>query len=384
MVDLGKLTYLARLTPPGKSAIASLGLIGPQAWKIVHQNLKLRGKKTLPTLPEPGDVFLGRLGDGFGDEVVVGCKNTNPMVIEIHPHGGTQVVLMLLNFLHSGGATLCTWNEFLTHLYSDPLKAMAAVLLNQANTVEPSKILLDQFNGAFRSWLDPFLNFVQTENFVEARKSLNEVNYFSFLSSRLVEPWQVVLAGPTNAGKSSLMNLLAGYQRSIVSDLAGTTRDVLLLETAIEGWPVSFADTAGIRSSSDVLENAGMRIGAEAIDQADLVLWVEDCSLVEAAIPQYVQEKKILTVKNKIDLLPSMTLSLGTDSIAISAMTGLGMDNLMARIIQIFIPEKPRPCAAVAFYPMLKLALEKSIELLDKGRIQDIPKLWESFQGHQK
>lgn len=383
MVDPVGVTYLARLTPPGKSAIATLSLFGPSAWEIILKVFKPRSKKPLPVLPASGSVFLGRLGQGHGDEVVLSCKSISPIHLEIHPHGGTQVVSMLLGFLQAEGATLCSWQDFISHITTDPLQSMALILLNQATTSEPSKILFDQFHGAFRLWLDSFLGFINQGNIENASALLFEIAKYSFLSSRLVDPWKVVLAGPTNAGKSSLMNILAGYQRSIVSEVPGTTRDVLWLETAIEGWPVSFADTAGLRNSSDPLENAGMLMGTIAMEQADLVLWVQDCSVAEIPTPPLFHNKKILGVANKIDLDGFNASSLLEGSIGISALSGLGVDALLSKIIAELVSPLPKPCQAVPFHPLLKSALEKSKELIDKGRLLEVSKLWVSFQKNQ-
>jgi len=380
MGDTHRETYLARLTPPGKSAIATLSLFGPRAWEIIFKVFKPRTKNPLPILPTPGSVFLGRLGLGHGDEVVLSCKTNSPMLLEIHPHGGTQVVSMLLDFLQAQGATLCNWQDFITHTTADPLEAMALVLLNQSTTSEPTKILLDQFQGAFRLWLDSFLGFINQGDSKNATALLSDIGRYSYLSGRLAEPWKVVLAGPTNAGKSSLMNILAGYQRSIVSEIPGTTRDVLWLETAIEGWPVSFADTAGLRITSDPLENAGMLMGTNATEQADLVLWVQDCSAPEIQAPVLFRNKKVLGVTNKIDLDGFQPASIPQGAIGISALSGLGIEALLSKIIAELVSPVPKPGQAVAFHPLLKSALENSIEFVDKGRLLDVPKLWESFK----
>ena len=380
MDDVLGRTYLARLTSPGKSAIATISLFGPQAWEIILKVFKPRNKKPLPVLPAEGDVFLGRLGQGHGDEIVLGCKRTRPMNLEIHPHGGTQVVAMLLDFLQVEGATLCNWQDFITLTTEDPLESMALILLNQATTSEPSKILLDQFQGAFRLWLDSFLSFITQGNIKNASALLSDLARYSHLDCRLVDPWKVVLAGPTNAGKSSLMNVLAGYQRSIVSEIPGTTRDVLWLDTAIEGWPVSFADTAGLRATSDPLENAGMRMGTDATEQADLVLWIQDCSVVDIPAPLLFHNKKIIKVFNKIDLDGFHVSSIHESAIGISALSGLGIDSLLAKIISELVLPIPVPRQAVAFHPLLKSALEKSKEFVDKGFLLEVPKLWASFQ----
>jgi len=384
MNDPNGLTYLAQLTPKGKSAIATIAICGPNAWEIMRRVFRPRNKKPLPVEANAGNIFLGRLGLGHGDEVVLSFKSAIPLCLEIHPHGGIQVVSMLLEFLQAQGAILCKWQDFSSLIYPDPLQAMAFNLLNQATTREPSKILLDQFNGAFRAWLDAFLIFVSMNDSSSAKNHIANISPYSNMGCRLVDPWRVVLAGPTNAGKSSLMNVLAGYQRSIVSDIPGTTRDVLWLETAIEGWAVSFADTAGMRESSDPLENAGMLMGARAIEIADLVLWIQDCTVDEVPPPLHLRDKKIVMVRNKIDLESQQERMNNRESIGVSALAGAGVEELLSKIIGELVHPVPKPLQAVAFHPLLKSALDKSCDLIDKGRLAEVPELWSCFQKKSK
>ena len=105
-----------------------------------------------------------------------------------------------------------------------------------------------------------------------------EMLQFRDLGLHLTTPWRVVLAGAPNVGKSSLMNAIAGYQRAIVSPTPGTTRDVVTVTTAIDGWPVQLADTAGLRETQDELESAGVALADAAIGEADLVIVVSDAS----------------------------------------------------------------------------------------------------------
>ncbi len=98
------------------------------------------------------------------------------------------------------------------------------------------------------------------------------------LGLHLTKPWQIVIAGPPNVGKSSLLNAFVGYQRAIVFDQPGTTRDVVTAATAIDGWPVQVSDTAGLRSSADPLETAGADSAAQQARAADCLLLVFDAS----------------------------------------------------------------------------------------------------------
>ena len=123
----------------------------------------------------------------------------------------------------------------------------------------------------------------------------------------------MVLAGRTNVGKSSLINALAGFERAIVSHQPGTTRDVVTTVTAIDGWPVQLADTAGLRLSDDELESAGVRLAVETVQSADLIIAVEDAAAaneppdtqhddLSQTIAQLQRTRPVIHVRNKIDL----------------------------------------------------------------------------------
>ena len=172
----------------------------------------------------------------------------------------------------------------------------------------------------------------------------------------LVSPWRVVFAGPPNVGKSSLINALAGYQRAIVSPIPGTTRDVVTLTTAIDGWPVELADTAGLRSTDDELEAAGVELAQSALATADLAVLVQDATN-PAATPQFdprAVPPRVIHVHNKIDLvsaddLPAFGSTTPPTQLATSAETGAGIADLAAAIGRSLVPNPPACGDAVAF-----------------------------------
>jgi tRNA modification GTPase len=193
----------------------------------------------------------------------------------------------------------------------------------------------------------------------KAAESLGALLEFREVGQYLTTPWRVVLAGPPNVGKSSLINALAGYQRAIVSHVPGTTRDVVTIATAIDGWPVELADTAGLRAGGDELEAAGMALADEAVARADLVLVVHDARESSASLGETHLRGRHLHVRNKIDLLPHPRIVASeSDAVLTSAVTGEGIAALVAAIGRALVPHAPAAGAAVPFTPEQIAALE--------------------------
>src|SRR5439155_1993256 len=170
--------------------------------------------------------------------------------------------------------------------------------LQRAPTLRTAAILLDQLHGAFDSAVARVLELLDTDPGA-ARAALGELVRFAPVGRHLVEPWKVVVAGPPNVGKSSLVNALAGYQRTVVSEVAGTTRDAVSVQLAFDGWPVELTDTAGLREASG-LEAAGIERAKRALAEADLVLWLRACG--EPASASLSGDSLNLVVWNKSDL----------------------------------------------------------------------------------
>ena len=144
----------------------------------------------------------------------------------------------------------------------------------------------------------------------------------------------MAIVGRPNAGKSSLMNALAGFQRSIVNATPGTTRDAVTLDVAFDGWPVRLVDTAGLRESTDELESAGIERARDVIAAADLVVQVFDAT-DGAAEPM----SQAIMVANKIDLTTDTNWP--QEIVPVSALTGAGVENLAKHIVAALIPELP-------------------------------------------
>jgi tRNA modification GTPase len=305
---------------------------------------------------------LGRWGGPAGEELIV-CRQTAEQV-EVHCHGGVAAVDAVIEQLERAGCRRLTWQEWVRAAEVDPIRAAARIALAAAPTARTAAILLDQYRGALRTVIQQAAAAVQDGNWRQAAAVLDGVLEFRGLGRHLTRPWQVVLAGPPNVGKSSLINSLAGYERAIVSHVPGTTRDVVTTTTAIAGWPVELADTAGRRAAADELEAAGIALADAAVAQADLVVLVTDATDANAA---GASRREIgcpmgtarLLVRNKIDLLPRPHhAAQATGTIATSAVTGEGIADLVAAIGRALVPNPPAVGTAVPFMEEQVAALE--------------------------
>ena len=232
---------------------------------------------------------------------------------------------------------------------SDPLAAAALVALAAARTERAAAILLDQYRGALRVELSAIIENLSRGEAQTAADALQRLIARADLGLHLTQPWKVVIAGRPNAGKSSLMNALLGYQRSIVWQEPGTTRDILTATTAIDGWPVELSDTAGLRAATDSLEAEGVARAERQIAAADLVVFVTDVtSDWDDELWRTVTNRPALHVHNKCDLadIPADRRPLG---IATSATTGLGIQHLCEAIAQQLVPAVPPPGSPVPF-----------------------------------
>jgi tRNA modification GTPase len=348
------------------AAIAVVRVSGPQARAALET---LGGK-----LPEPRRASLRRLrnpgSQAVLDEALVlwfpgPNTETAEDMAELHLHGGRAVVAAVLEALgRLPGFRPAEAGEFTRRAFENGRLDLTAVEgladLVLAETEAQRAQAMRQFQGllgeraeAWRQTLIGALALVEAriefsdeadvpedlispalhaarELFEEIEKTLRD----GHRGERLREGLVVAIAGPPNAGKSSLLNRLARRDAAIVSEYPGTTRDVIEVHLDLGGYPVTLLDTAGVRDSDDPVEQEGVRRARARAKAADLVLWVEDATRGGGQIRN--EYKNELIVHNKVDLLDSAAKQPmeSEQAFEISALTGAGVDLLVAAVGQ--------------------------------------------------
>lgn len=313
---------------------------------------------------------FGRAGAGIGDEVVavvVGPVRAGGVPeVELHCHGGTAAVVLVVEALADAGASVRRSQSWNRHAAGRALSAQARADLARAPTVRTAEVLLEQAGGALAREVAAISVGLGDD---ERERRIEGLLARAPIGRRLVSGWSVVLAGRPNVGKSRLLNALAGYERAIVDPTPGTTRDVVTVLTALDGWPVEIADTAGVRAADDPLEAAGVALARARQAGADLIVLVLDRSeplstddyALLAALPD------ALVVANKGDLPTAWRVD-PMDVLTISAESGDGLDRLASAVARRLVPEPPGPGVGVPFRAAHERRLRRALEQVRSGR----------------
>ncbi len=311
-------------TPSGKGAIAVLTLYAENPARIVSAFFTTRSGKTIESF-RPGNIVYGTI---LEEDALVCLVRENEL--EIHCHGSIAAVERLKELLRNAGAKECSRETWIARNFpgwtENQRRAFAALL--KTETEKTAAILWDQVRGAFE----------------RAVENGEDTARWNEISAHLTRPWKVAMVGEPNVGKSSLFNKILGYPRAIVFEKAGTTRDVLCEKTVLDGWPVELIDTAGLHETRDMIEMEGIRRARLEIETADLILWIRDAAdwnNSPETVP-FLTNKKVLAIWNKADLVPEAVRS-GTfgNQIAVSALDGTGIDEMLKRIVRTLVPVEP-------------------------------------------
>lgn len=336
------------ITPAGRGAVAAVSLRGK--WIRTEDD---------PTFPFQStsagrrlrDQPLGRIwyGKWRGEEVVV-CRLSDDEW-EIHCHGGSAAVDAICIDLQTLGGRRRPPAEFqrqsvgaLAAEYAEALQRAATWNSAERLLRHPTNELMEVCTG----WLSQLASG-EAFNFAGAAAIVNRIRSLASFGLHLTKPWSVILVGEPNVGKSSLLNRIAGFERAIVHEEPGTTRDLVAVDCAAAGRPVRFIDSAGIRNSAESLESLGIDKALAESDAADLVLHLCDVSrpVSEAENDLLARWPNALRVAHKCDLAPAEGRPIPSGALRASARTGEGLDDLLEAVVERLIPEEPSPDAFI-------------------------------------
>lgn len=405
-------TIAAIATALGEGGIAIIRVSGDKSLHIVDKVFKAVNGKDMASM-KPYTMRYGHVVDENNeviDEVIVsfmkGPKSfTAEDTVEINCHGGVISTNRVLQAVIKAGARLADPGEFTKRAFLngriDLSQAEAVMDIISAKTELSMKSAMMQSEGRLSKEIDRLraeaLNVLAlieyavdfTEDDEEPDETIpprvkagiegliNEVDTLiaSADEGKLIrEGLNIVIVGKPNVGKSSLMNILLNEKRAIVTDIAGTTRDVIEEYINLDGIPVRIIDTAGIRETEDVVEKIGVERSKEKINQADLVIFMLDTSREldeeDRDIINYIKDKKYLVLLNKVDLERKIDLDELKDlenKIEISAKEALGIDRLKDEIKNLFFSGKIDSESLIVTNTRHKQALYRAIENLNQG-----------------
>jgi tRNA modification GTPase len=363
-------TIVAAATPPGRGGVGVVRVSGPKAPEIAAT--------LIGELPEPRHATLARFLDVDGTAIDIGIalffpgphSYTGEHVVELQGHGGPVVMERLVERVLTFGARRARPGEFTERAFLndkiDLAQAEAVADLIDAGSREAARAAMRSLEGEFssmvqglndalidlRTYVEAAIDFPEEEvdflDNAELRDRLSTVRgHFEGVAAAagqgrlLRDGITVVLAGRPNAGKSSLLNRLAGYEAAIVTEVPGTTRDVLRERIDIDGLPLHVLDTAGLRDSDDIVEREGVRRAAVEMARADRVLFVID-TVNDPGGRAFEEERKrlpdgvpVTLLFNKIDIAPGPPVGdtvAGPPRIHVSAASGAGLDVLRSHL----------------------------------------------------
>lgn len=366
-------TITAIATPSGRGGVGIVRVSGERSLEIARTVLgfepRPRHAHYCPFLDEKGQ----QLDEGICLYFKAPNSFTGEDVVEFQAHGGPIVLDLLLRAITRIGARLALPGEFSQRAFLndklDLVQAEAIADLINSNSEQAARSALRSLQGTFSRRIDALVEaLIELRMFVEAAIDFPEEEVDFLSDSRVMDQLRgiqhqlkqlldganqgsllsegitVVIAGRPNAGKSSLLNALAEKESAIVTDIAGTTRDVLKEQINIDGMPLHIIDTAGLRESDDKVEQIGIERAWQAINDADQILLVVDASEERSLDPREIWPEfverlqdptRLSLVRNKLDKIdeqPAIDDQAGVAVVSLSAKAQLGIDLLRAHL----------------------------------------------------
>lgn len=402
-------TIAAIATPPGRGGVGIIRVSGKNAVKIseiiLGKSIKVREATYLP--------FLDNFGQTLDQGIAILFKAPNSFtgedVLELQGHGGPVILDMLLREVLAAGARIARPGEFSERAFLndklDLAQAEAIADLIESTSEQAARSAMRSLQGEFSKKVNQLVeSLIHLRIYVEAAidfpeeeidflsdgkvqadlyaiiKAVNNLQKEAQQGSILREGMTVVIAGKPNAGKSSLLNALAGKESAIVTEIPGTTRDVLREHIHIDGLPIHIIDTAGLRESDDTVEKIGIERAWQEIEKADQIVLVADASETHQFVPHEIDpaftkfeqfKDKLLIVANKVDLTDQLELSDTTEYkiLPLSAKTGQGIEELKHTLKDIVGFKQTSEGSFIARRRHLD-AIERALTYCENGRQQ--------------
>lgn len=309
-------------------------------------------------------------GHGVTGEAVVLCR-TGSDCYELHCHGGMAAANIVVQSLKDAGFKPDNRRGLGNSPEESAIESHAIDDLQRAVSLETASLLMDQCRGALSKAVRSLIALINEGDTEAAAESLRELNRWAELGTHLVEPWKIVLAGPPNAGKSSLLNAILGYQRAIVHEQAGTTRDLLAEHTSVGGWPLVVVDSAGVRETVDRIEGAGIAASLEAVGSADCLLLLvspeHGWQVEHDSILRGYRGERVVVVETKSDLGSVADLRVDYPRLATSVSNPQSIAQLLRVVERALVPETPPSGTAIPFRREQVDAFQVVVEYLSDG-----------------
>lgn len=370
-------TIAAISTTMGVGAISIVRVSGDKAIEIVNKMFKGSDLSKV----ESHTINYGFIMDKTEkvDEVLVTIMRapktfTREDVVEINTHGGIAITNKVLELLLTNGCRLAEPGEFTKRAFLngriDLIEAEGVMDLINSKTEKMRKLAINQVNGEVSKLIKDLrqkiievlanievnIDYPEYEDIEQVtnkmildrtetiEKEINNILSKSKDSKIIKEGIKTIIIGSPNVGKSSILNRLLNENKAIVTDIAGTTRDIVEGTIQINGIVLNMIDTAGIRKTDDVVESIGVKKSLDLIDNADLILYVlnnnEQITNEEKEILEKIKNKNHIIIVNKIDLENKLDLKILDEFIEMSILNDTGIDELRKKIVEMFNLEK--------------------------------------------